>query len=322
MRRVEDVEIAPVRSGALLDDARALVGAYADWVQAQPGFAGALDARGIGQEVAELPGQYAPPSGRLLLALVDGVAAGCVALRPLTDTIGEVKRLFVAPGYRGHSLGGRLLDALVEEAVEAGFASLRLDTLPFMHSAVRHYQRMGFVEIAAYVREPLPGARYFELALPAPRPKARMVTYHPDLAADFERLNRAWLEEFFRVEEKDERVFRDPGTEILAPGGEIFFVCEGDQVVGSCAVACHGDGTWELAKMAVDRAARGQGYGEWLVRTAIAFARERGARRFFLLSDEVLRDALRLYERTGFRRVAFPGSTGYQRGDVMMEYPL
>jgi GNAT superfamily N-acetyltransferase len=148
------------------------------------------------------------------------------------------------------------------------------------------------------------------------------VTFHPGCEAAFEALNREWLEEFFAVEPKDEQVFRDPHGEIVRGGGEIFFVRDRDQFVGTCAIVCHGNGTYELSKMAVTRHARGHGYGDWLVRTALALVRSRGAKRFYLLSDERLPDALRLYERAGFRRAAFPGDTGYARGNVMMEYPL
>ena len=322
MHEAEEVEILAVTDGALLDDARALVLAYGEWVRGFPGYETALEAQGFAGEIEHFPGDFAPPDGRLFVALVNGLAGGTASLRTLEPGVGEVKRLFVAPGYRGMSLGNRLLEAILDEARRMGMARLRLDTLPFMQSAVRQYRRLGFVERAPYGAVHLPGGRYFELELGGDELVPVLETYRPEYAGAFERLNRAWLEEFFRVEPKDEAVFRDVQAQVMAPGGEIFFIRVGTQLVGSCAVMCHGADVYELSKMAVDPAWRGRGFGEWLVRSVIAFARARQATRLYLLSDELLRDALRLYERTGFRRVPFPGGTGYQRGDVMMEFPL
>ncbi|MBL8984564.1 MAG: GNAT family N-acetyltransferase [Gemmatimonadetes bacterium] len=322
MHLAEEVEIVSVTGGALLDDARALVLAYGAWVGSHEGFEGALEAQGFEAEVASLPGDYAPPGGRLFVALVNGQAGGTVSLRTLEPGVGEIKRLFVAPGYRGMSLGNRLLDALVDEAQHMGLTRLRLDTLPFMQTAARQYRRMGFVERDPYTKVHLPGARYFELTLTTDEEAPVLETYRPGYAEAFARLNRAWLEEYFRVEPKDEAVFNDVEGQVIAPGGEIFFIRVGKELVGSCAVMRHAPGEYELSKMAVDAAWRGRGFGEWLVREAITFARSKQATRLYLLSDEILRDALRLYERAGFVRVPFPGATGYQRGDVMMEYPL
>lgn len=322
MHLAEEVEIVSVTGGALLDDARALVLAYGAWVGGHEGFESALAAQGFDDEVAQLPGDYAPPDGRLFVALVNGQPAGTASLRTLEPRVGEVKRLFVAPGYRGMSLGNRLLEALVDEARHMGMTCLRLDTLPFMQSAVRQYRRLGFVERAQYTRVHLPGGRYFELALTNDEDVPALEVYRPGYGEAFTRLNRAWLEEYFRVEPRDEAVFNDVEGQVIAPGGEIFFIRVGRELVGSCAVMRHAPGEYELSKMAVDAAWRGRGFGEWLVRAVIGFARSKQATRLYLLSDEVLRDALRLYERAGFVRVPFPGSTGYQRGDVMMEYPL
>ncbi len=320
--RSDDVECIEVDSGAHLDDVRALLAAYGRWVASHPGFEDSLAAQGFPDEVAKLPGDYARPEGRLLLITVNGHAAGCVALRSFGNGAGEVKRLFVAPGYRGHSLGHRLLTELLDHAERMGLRELRLDTLPFMNAAVKRYRQLGFEECPPYTPVHLPGARYFRMELEPVRPAVALVPWCEEYTRDFERLNRAWLEEFFQVEEKDDRVFRDPQGEVIDRGGEIFCLAEGSTIIGTCSVVRHQPGEYELAKMAVDPAHRGRGYGEWLVRTAIQFARDKGAARLFLLSDEKLRDALRLYERSGFVRKAFPGATGYARGDVMMEYPL
>lgn len=322
MQPIEEIEVAAVSGGALLEELQLLLASYGRWVREHDATGAMLDHEGFERDLRSLPGPYTPPDGQLLAVLVNGVMAGCVALKPHDATSGEVKRLFVSPGFRGQSLGIRLLQELIEWAQQRGYRSLRMSTLPFMTSAARVYRLAGFVPTDAFDEAPVPGTRYFALELEAPPPRAVLEPFHPSFAGDFERLNRAWLEEFFHVEEKDERLFRDPIGEVVAPGGQIFVVREGERVVGTCAVLRHDSATMELGKMAVDAAARGRGYGEWLVRAAIQHARAAGAKRLFLLSDEQLRDALRLYERMGFERRAFPGATGYQRGDVMMDMAL
>ena len=117
------------------------------------------------QEVAELPGYYVPPNGGLWLAKIDGKPAGCVALRPLAEGIAELKRVFVRPGFRGHRLGRLLTETALARAREAGYKSVRLDTMPFMNEAVALYRSLGFQNIEAYRYNPIPGAMFFELTL-------------------------------------------------------------------------------------------------------------------------------------------------------------
>jgi ribosomal protein S18 acetylase RimI-like enzyme len=118
------------------------------------------------QELAELPGDYAPPKGRLLLARYAGELAGCVALHPLEENVAEMKRLYVRPQYRGKRVGFALVQQLLAQARGAGYGSLRLDTVePRMKEAVKMYRRLGFREIAPYRANPIAGALYMELAL-------------------------------------------------------------------------------------------------------------------------------------------------------------
>jgi GNAT superfamily N-acetyltransferase len=119
------------------------------------------------EELATLPGKYARPDGRILLAFWSGVLAGCVALRAFDERRCEMKRLYVRPAYRGHRLGDALIDRFMQDARESGhYESVLLDTIqPLMSRAIILYKKMGFFEIPAYRSNPIDGAVYLECKL-------------------------------------------------------------------------------------------------------------------------------------------------------------
>jgi putative acetyltransferase len=121
--------------------------------------------QGFGAEVAGLPGKYAAPQGRLALALVDGSAAGCVALRRVDDLRAEAKRLYVRPAFRGQGVGAALLEYIIEQARAAGYRELVGDTMPVMQDALEMYKRRGFELTGPYTADPTPGAVYIRLLL-------------------------------------------------------------------------------------------------------------------------------------------------------------
>ena len=143
-----------------IQQVRELFEEYAAWLEINLCF------QNFDKELAGLPGDYAPPSGRLLLAVVGDEVTGCVALRKIGERVGEMKRLYVRPAFRGRGLGRTLTEQLITEAKDIGYASLRLDTLPGkMDQAIAMYRSLGFREIAPYYKNPVEGATFMELSL-------------------------------------------------------------------------------------------------------------------------------------------------------------
>jgi ribosomal protein S18 acetylase RimI-like enzyme len=140
--------------------ARALFAEYASSLKVDLCF------QGFDEELRTLPGAYAPPRGRLLLAGPGSDAFACIALRPLAQTAGaEVKRLYVQPAHRGEGWGRRLIDALLADARAIGYEELKLDTLDSMGAARALYKETGFRDCAPYYANPLPGVVYMSLRL-------------------------------------------------------------------------------------------------------------------------------------------------------------
>jgi len=153
-------EIVPAFSDAQIIQARELFKEYAAWLEIDLCF------QNFDKELAGLPGDYAAPDGRLLLAYDDAQLAGCIALRKLSDGVCEMKRLFVREQFRGKGLGRALTERIIREAKRIGYERMRLDTLPpKMNDAIALYRSLGFREIEPYYNNPVPGAIFLELEL-------------------------------------------------------------------------------------------------------------------------------------------------------------
>jgi putative acetyltransferase len=124
--------------------------------------------QGFEEEVANLPGAYAPPRGALLLAVEGSDVMGCVALREIDDNLCEMKRLFMRCEYRGRGIGRMLAQAVIDEARRIGYSRMCLDTLETLESAIALYESLGFRRTAPYYDNPLPRVVYWELDLEPP----------------------------------------------------------------------------------------------------------------------------------------------------------
>ena len=154
------MDLVQAETSEQTETARELFREYQEWLGISLCF------QNFDDEVANLPGDYRMPNGRLLIAIKDGDVVGCIALRKLTDDACEMKRLFLRPQFRGQGLGREMVQRIIDEAREIGYERMRLDTLPrWMDKAIALYEQFGFRDIPPYYDNPVAGARFMELIL-------------------------------------------------------------------------------------------------------------------------------------------------------------
>ncbi|HQU92636.1 MAG TPA: GNAT family N-acetyltransferase [Pyrinomonadaceae bacterium] len=154
------IDIFPANSSDDIETARTIFREYEQWLGMSLCF------QSFEAELAELPGKYAPPSGRLYLARIDGEPVGCIALRSLGDGVCEMKRLYLREAARGKGVGVALIEKIISDAVEIGYTKMRLDTYPpKMGKAVGLYEAHGFYEIPPYYHNPHEGVLFMEKIL-------------------------------------------------------------------------------------------------------------------------------------------------------------
>lgn len=152
--------------------------------------------------------------------------------------------------------------------------------------------------------------------------QVEIIKFDPRYAQTFIDLNKQWIQTYFVIEPMDVAQLEDYQTHILAPGGEILFVLENENPVGTCAMVPHGPGCFELAKMAVDPSTRGKGFGDLLMKAAIDWARKQRAEKIILLSNTILEPAITLYKKHGFVTTHLGPHPDYQRSNIEMELKL
>lgn len=153
-------KIVAVTTDEQIETTRQLFREYEKWLDMDLCF------QSFEEEMQNLPGKYSPPDGRLYLGLTDGQAVGCIALRKIGDGICEMKRLYLTDAARGHGLGKKLIEKVIADAREIGYAKMRLDTYPpKMGKAVGLYESHGFRSIESYYDNPHEGVLYMELDL-------------------------------------------------------------------------------------------------------------------------------------------------------------
>ena len=164
-------------------------------------------------------------------------------------------------------------------------------------------------------------ARVREVRKTAERQLIEIIDYSPEFKDDFKQLNYEWINENFKLEESDRQSLNQPDEKILQPGGHIYLARYNDQIVGTCALVKTNKDTYELAKMAVTESERGKGIGWLLGQAAITKARELGAKTIFLESNTILKPAIALYQKLGFKKTVLQ-SSHYERCNIQMEIKL
>ena len=150
----------------------------------------------------------------------------------------------------------------------------------------------------------------------------RITSFNKKYKADFEKLNREWIEEFFQMEDEDFHTLQNPESYVIQKNGEIFFAINDQIVIGTAAMIPFSEDVFELAKMSVKKGFQGKGVGKLLLKRCIQFAQERNANEIFLLTNDILKPALNLYISCGFVIKNKYDDERYERGNTKMHLIL
>jgi GNAT superfamily N-acetyltransferase len=256
------------------------------------------------------------------VASVGPLAAGCILYRPLPGVVsaGELKRLYVRPLFRQRGIARELLRAAEDFARTRNVCDIYLDSNQKFRRALAFYKRHGYVACARYNKNPQ-ATVFMRKRLQGP---VRVRTFERGDEDDFRLLNEAWIEKYFRLEDKDRSTLCDPHTHILAPGGQIFMAVRDGRRIGCCALILKEPGVYEVAKMAVAESEQGRGIGRKILEAVIAYARVQGYARLYLETNGALKNAIHLYQSVGFRHLALENveKSPYARANVYMEVVL
>lgn len=152
--------------------------------------------------------------------------------------------------------------------------------------------------------------------------KIEIIPFREIYSRDFKKLNIEWLEKYFWVEPHDEEVLGNPEKYIINPGGAIFFVKEGENIIGTVALMKMEEGVFELTKMAVTPSAQGKSIGQKLMTHTLDFAKKQGWKELIIYSNRKLENAIYIYRKFGFEEIPLGENNPYARGDIKMKFPL
>lgn len=197
----------------------------------------------------------------------------------------------------------------VQKALEGIFPEIGVDFLAAVRKLEDQFEQNSLCQRVSEVRDKEKQSRSSQVSV---------VRFNKEDLPEFVRLNREWVSKYFVVEPCDESFFQDPVSKVMDPGGEIFFAKLGDQVVGTVAMLKDGD-SYELSKMAVDEKFKGFGIGNHLMNAALEFAQEKQVPKVYLMTNDKLLPAIRLYEKFDFVHRELPKGLPYERANVFME---
>jgi putative acetyltransferase len=262
------------------------------------------------------------PSNAIWVAYCESLPAGCILYRPLPDlaSAGEIKRLYVRPAFRGRGIASLLLGKLEDFARAQLVSWLYLDSKDDLKDAIVFYKRHGYLRCSRYNQNPQATIFMRKQVSPA----VVIDLFQPGDEDAFRSLNEAWITRYFQLEEKDRDTLCHPQQHILSKNGQIFMARLDDKPVGCCALLALPDGSFEIAKMAVDDKLQARGIGRLLLEHVVGFARAHSVARLYLETNSSLKNAIHLYESVGFRNVPPErvSPSPYRRADVHMEMIL
>lgn len=256
----------------------------------------------------------------------DGEVLGGCGFYPtegLPQGYAELVKLYLSPKARGKGFGSKLFSLAIDGARRAGYSHLYIESFPEFSDAVKMYERHGFKLLPHRLGNSGHTATSIHMELDLRKNLVEIVAYEPRYKQDFVRLNKEWIEAYFKLEESDLKTFENIDSYIIAQGGQVFLAREENgEIVGCCALIPHPErNCYELAKMAVSPKAQGRGVGRLLGEALLDYARRHGVKRIFLEGNTRLVASIALYRRLGFREIPMT-EVAYERCDIKMELEL
>jgi N-acetylglutamate synthase-like GNAT family acetyltransferase len=274
-------------------------------------------------DLTDIENFYQKNNGNFWVALHKGNVVGTIALIDIGNGQVALRKMFVAPAYRGKEFktGQLLLDSALQWMQQKKCSQVFLGTLEQFQAAQKFYRKNGFEEIPKSSLPPtFPAMKLDNTFFKKNLQDVSILHYTSAHQPSFEKLNREWIEKYFWMEELDFQVLQHPDEHIIKKGGTILMASYASEIAGTVALKFVEPGIYEFTKMAVDEKFRGKKVGQALAEAAIVTARELGAKKIILYSNTVLEPAIALYRKLGF--VEIPVDGPYKRSNIKMELIL